>query len=336
MPKVLVTGVAGLLGSHLADFLVKEGHEVVGIDNFSGGYVDNVPNAIEFHQGDTSDLELVRNILSRGVEVVYHAACTAYEGLSVFSPKVITDNTFGNSVSVFSAAISEGCRRVVFCSSMARYGEQEITPFTEEMTPLPQDPYGISKLAAERVLVELANTHKIEFSIAVPHNIIGPRQKYDDPFRNVVSIMINLMLQKRQPIIYGDGEQLRCFSFIDDVVEPLANMGFESKASGEVINLGPDFGAVTINELASIVAKLLNFDLDPVYLPNRPREVKVATCSAEKARRILNFESKKSLVDGISELISYIEKRGPREFQYHLPIEIVSDLTPISWTKKMF
>lgn len=336
MSKVLVTGVAGLLGSHLADRLIADGHHVLGIDNFSGGYVDNVPREVEFHQGDTSDIELMRNLLSGGVEVVYHAACTAYEGLSVFSPKIITDNTFGNSVSVFSAAISEQCRRVVFCSSMARYGEQEFTPFSEEMTPLPQDPYGIAKLASERVLIELANTHNIEFAIAVPHNIIGPRQKYDDPFRNVVSIMINLMLQDRQPIIYGDGEQLRCFSFIDDVVEPLVKMGFDSEANGEVINLGPDTGAVTINELASIVAKLIDFDLDPVYLPNRPREVKNATCSANKARRILHFESKKSLEDGISELISYIEKRGPREFQYHLPIEILNELTPKSWSEKMF
>lgn len=332
----MITGVAGLLGSHLADRLVSAGHEVIGVDNFSGGYVDNVPTEIDFHEGDTSNLEFMRNLLSQDIEIVYHAACTAYEGLSVFSPKIITDSTFGNSISVFSAAISEGCRRVVFCSSMARYGEQEITPFTEEMTPLPQDPYGIAKLASERVLIELANTHNIEFSIAVPHNIIGPRQKYDDPFRNVVSIMINLMLQSRQPIIYGDGEQLRCFSFIDDVVEPLVKMGFDSEASGEVINLGPDTGAVTINELASIVAKLIDFDLDPVYLPNRPREVKNATCSADKARRILHFESKKSLEDGISELISYIEKRGPREFQYHLPIEILNELTPKSWSEKMF
>ncbi len=336
MSTVLITGVAGLLGSHLADRIVADGHHVIGVDNFSGGYTDNVPSEIEFFQGDTSDLELMRSLLRKGVDVVYHAACTAYEGLSVFSPKIITDNTFGNSISVFSAAVAEGCRRIVFCSSMARYGEQETTPFTEEMIPYPQDPYGIAKLAAENILSELASTHGLEFSIAVPHNIIGPRQKYDDPFRNVVSIMVNLMLQNRQPIIYGNGEQRRCFSFVDDVVEPLARMGFDSSVNGEVVNLGPDTGEVTINELASLIAEQLDFQLDPIYLPDRPREVKVATCSADKARKLLRFEPRKGLSEGISELISYIRSRGPKEFQYHLPLEILNDLTPRSWSQRLF
>ena len=151
------------------------------------------------------------NEVMKNVDSVYHCAATAHEGLSVFSPYEISKNNFLASVSVFSAAIAHKVKRIIFCSSMARYGDQK-TPFTEDMNPKPVDPYAISKVAAENVLINLCELNNIEWVIAVPHNIIGPRQKYDDPFRNVVSIMINRMLQKKAPIIYGDGEQKRCFS----------------------------------------------------------------------------------------------------------------------------
>lgn len=188
---IFISGVAGFLGSHLAERLLQRGHRVIGCDNLIGGYLDNVPPGVEFYSYDCSDHEAMTKIM-RGVEIVYHCACTAYEGLSVFSPHLITRNTYDNTVSILSAAIANKVRRFVFCSSMARYGEQATLPFTEDMTPRPQDPYGIAKYAAELTVRNLCATHKLEYVIAVPHNIIGPRQKYDDPFRNVASIMINL------------------------------------------------------------------------------------------------------------------------------------------------
>ena len=121
--------------------------------------------------------------------------------MSVFSPYEITKNNYLASVSIFSAAINEKVKRIIFCSSMARYGGQQ-TPFTEDMKPNPVDPYAISKVAAENVLINLCELNNVEYVIAVPHNIIGPRQRYDDPFRNVVSIMLNRMLQGKAPIIY--------------------------------------------------------------------------------------------------------------------------------------
>ena len=143
--KILVTGVAGFLGSHLAEKLVEMGHVVVGIDNMLGGYEDNVPKNIEFHKGDCCDFEKIK-IIMKGVDVVYHCAATAHEGLSVFSPYEITKNNYLASVSIFSAAVNEKVKRIIFCSSMARYGGQQ-TPFTEEMKPAPVDPYAISKVA---------------------------------------------------------------------------------------------------------------------------------------------------------------------------------------------
>ena len=198
----------------LLKLLKIKNHKVIGIDNMIGGYEDNVPKNIEFHKIDCCDFEKVKSIM-KNINIVYHCAATAHEGLSVFSPFEITKNNYLASVAIFSAAVNQKVKRIIFCSSMARYGGQK-TPFTEEMKPAPVDPYAISKVASEEVLKNLCDLNKIEWVIAVPHNIIGPRQKYDDPFRNVVSIMTNLILQKRKPIIYGDGEQTRNFSDIDD------------------------------------------------------------------------------------------------------------------------
>lgn len=176
----------------------------------------------------------------------------------------------------------------------------------------------------------------MEIVHAVPHNIIGPRQKYDDPYRNVVSIMINLMLQERQPIIYGDGKQLRCFSFIKDVVGSLEKLAFQPDVVGETINIGPDEEFITILELAELIAGLLNFNLDPIFMEERPQEVKNATCSADKARKMLGYKTEYSLKDGVQEMIDYISSKGVRRFRYHLDLEIVNEITPRTWKNRMF
>jgi len=333
--KVFITGVAGFLGSHLADAMLKEGHEVIGCDNLIGGYLDNVPDDVDFYQVDCNYLNTMNKLL-KGVDIVYHTACTAYEGLSVFSPHLVSQNTYLNTASVATAAVAQGVKRFVYCSSMARYGHQEVVPFTEDMECRPQDPYGISKVASEQLLKCLSEVHGMEVVIAVPHNIIGPRQKYDDPYRNVASIMINLMLQGRQPIIYGDGNQKRCFSFVQDDISCLEKLAFQEDVAGEVINIGPDEEFVTINELAKTIAGLLDFDLNPIYVPDRPQEVKLATCSAEKARKLLGYHTQYTLQQGLSEMIDYIKQKGPKKFRYHLDVEIVNDKTPKTWTKKLF
>ncbi len=330
-----ITGVAGFLGSHLADSFLKDGHRVIGCDNLVGGYLDNVPVGVELHMADCNDRAKMADLM-RGVDVVYHTAAYAYEGLSIFSPHLIAENIFSGTVSVLSAAIANKVRRFVQCSSMARYGTQEVIPFTEEMICRPQDPYGIAKYAAELVVRNLCEVHGMEYVIAVPHNIIGPRQKYDDPFRNVASIMVNLMLQGRQPIIYGDGEQKRSFSFIDDVIAPLKRMGTDTVPVGHVINIGPDDQFITINELAAIIAHLLDFKLAPIYMPGRPQEVKLASCSADKARKLLDYKTTMSLEEGLKSLIQYIRTRGPKPFLYHLDLEIVNDKTPRTWKDRLF
>lgn len=336
MARVLITGVAGFLGSHLADALLADGHEVIGIDNLLGGYEDNVPKGVAFHTADAGNLDAVQPLM-RGVEVVYHCAAAPHEGLSVFSPNIVTYHTYNSTVATLTAAINAGVKRFVFCSSMARYGEQKKLPFTEDMEPKPRDPYGVAKYAAELFVEHMCRTHGLEFVHIVPHNIIGPRQKYDDPFRNVVSIMINLMLQGRQPIIYGDGEQKRGFSFVHDVTAPLMRAGFDPNVHGHVINVGPDEEFVSINELSRRIAKLLDFTpLDPMYVDPRPLEVKLATCSADKSRALLGYTTTCDLDTGLISTIEWIRARGPRPFLYHLPLEIINSKTPKTWKDHLF
>ena len=330
--KVLITGVAGFLGSHLSQKLAESGHQIIGVDNMMGGYEDNVPKNIEFFNYDCCDLNLMKKV-TKGVDVVYHCASTAHEGLSVFSPFEITKNNYLASVSVFSASISNKVKRIIFCSSMARYGDQK-TPFTEDMKPKPVDPYAISKVAAENVLINLCELNNIEWVIAVPHNIIGPRQKYDDPFRNVVSIMINRMMQGKAPIIYGDGEQTRCFSYIDDCLSCLIPMLDEKKLNKQIINIGPDEEFVTINKVAELCSNVTGVNLPPIYKKDRPQEVKHAICSADKARQLLNYKTKVSLKEGIQKTYDYIKKRGIKPFEYHINLEIDNDLTPDTWKNK--
>jgi len=333
--KIFISGVAGFLGSHIADRMIDSGHQVVGVDNLVGGYLDNVNDSIEFYQSDCCYLNSMVKFM-RGCDVVVHAACTAYEGLSVFSPNLISQNTYQITSTLLSAAIQNNVKRFVHCSSMARYGEQEVIPFTEDMICKPQDPYGIAKYAAELLVKNLSDIHGMEYVIAVPHNIIGSRQKYDDPYRNVASIMINLMLQNRQPIIYGDGEQRRCFSFIEDDIYCLEKCIFDKNVVGQIINIGPDEEFVSINELAQLISEILVFKLEPIYMPGRPQEVKFASCSADKARRLLGYQTKTNLKDGLSDMVEYIRNRGPKKFKYHLDLEILKGNTPKTWSEKLF
>jgi UDP-glucose 4-epimerase len=331
--KIFITGIAGFLGSHLADRMLELGHEVVGNDTLIGGYRDNVPKKAKLYVVDCCDIEKMTYIME-GCDIVIHSAATAHEGLSVFSPSFITKNIFEASVATISAAVQNKVKRFVYCTSMARYGNQP-HPFTEDMAPKPVDPYGVAKVAGEDVLKILAETHGMEWNIAVPHNIVGPRQKFDDPFRNVMSIMANRNLRGLSAIIYGDGNQTRCFSYVADCINCLEKMALDPKVVGEIINIGPDDGTISIKDLAVLVAKETGFEGEAIHMPDRPREVKHADCSADKARWLLQYETKTTLEKSIQETVAYIKKKGPKPFDYSYPLEIISDKTPKTWKDRL-
>jgi len=331
--KIFVTGIAGFLGSHLADRFIELGHEVVGNDTLIGGYEDNVNSKAVLYKIDCCDRQKMSEIM-KDCDIVVHTAATAHEGLSVVSPDFITKNIFQASVATISAALENQVKRFVFCSSMARYGSQK-TPFTEDTVPAPVDPYGIAKAAAEEVLKALCDTHGMEWNIAVPHNIVGPRQRYDDPFRNVMSIMINRNLQGNPVYIYGDGEQTRCFSYVDDCIQCLEKMVLDPNVINEIINIGPDEGTITINKLAELVAHETNCTQSPVHIEDRPREVKHAICSADKARKLLDYKTTTNVQTAISKTTEYIKLRGTKVFDYSFPLEVVNENTPKTWKDRL-
>jgi UDP-glucose 4-epimerase len=334
LKRVLITGVAGFMGSHLADEFLLRGYEVIGIDNLLGGYKENVPVGVDFKNVDLGDFDAVKDMFT-GVDLVVHTACTAYEGLSVFSPALVTRNTSHITTVALSASVRANVKKFVHMSSMARYGTQEEIPFREFMNPKPQDPYGIAKYASELLIRNICDTHGMKYVILVPHNIIGPRQKYDDPYRNVASIMINRMLQGKQPIIYGSGKQMRCFSFMDDVINPLMKACESDVVDGLVVNIGPDEEFLSIEDLAFRIGAILDFKTEPIYLEGRPQEVFHANCSADLARNLLGYKTSTSLDQGLTTLVEWIKEKGTRDFSYHLPLEFITEKTPKTWTDKL-
>lgn len=357
--KIWITGIAGFLGGHLAQALHADGHKIRGNDNLlcaDNYFLNTLPEftspADIFHLKDCRDFSLMKECLTPSAndphdkfEVLIHCAATAHEGLSNFSPSFITKNIYEASVTTFSAAIAAGVKRIIFMSSMARYGNggrnDDPTlngpPFFECDDANPIDPYGIAKVASEDTLKVLCRLHNVEYVIAVPHNIIGIRQKYDDPFRNVASIMINRALHNKPILIYGDGKQKRCFSPIKDCLPSLIKM-IDAPINGEIINIGPDKGEITVLELAEIVRDLTGGMAEIQHVSARPNEVKEAYCSSDKARKLLGYEPKQSLRDCLSEMVDYIKEKnrihGVKPFEYKFPIEIEKGC-PAVWTKQM-
>ena len=342
---ILVTGGAGFLGFHVSKALLERGHQVVIVDNMLGGSKENMaflmrnyPFSFKGFIADVTDYPKMAMIWKETRPTrIFHAACYPHEGLSVNSPYLVAGHSVGlGSMVVGSLACQTGTKvkRFVNCSSMARYGEQEKVPFTEDMSPNHKDPYGAFKYASDISMKLLCEYHDVQFVNLVPHNIYGPNQKYDDPFRNVSAIMINRVLQKKQPVIYGDGTQKRCFSYVGDLIEPIMKALFEDAALGHTINLGPSEPFIEINELAKLICNLAGMEFKPIYVGDRLGEVKHANCSSEKAQRLLGVKFETPLVDGLKMLFDWIKEQGPKPFIYHLPLEIKNEKTPKTWTEK--
>ena len=328
-----MTGVAGLIGAHLAREAIAKGWDVAGIDSLLSAV--GVPDEVKWEQADCCDPMAYEHLLE-GVDVVYHCAAAPYEGLSVFSPAIVYRNTLSSTVGLLAASINAGVKRFVFVSSMSRYGHNQ-APFTEDMPTAPVDPYGNAKVAAEEAVKNLCDLHKVEWCIAVPHNVYGPGQRYWDPYRNVPAIMANRVLMGKAPVVYGDGSQRRSLSYIEDVTAPLIIMADHPAAAGQVFNVGPGLRAVTIRELAEKIITIAGASVEPEYFPGRPSEVPDAYCTADKTRDVLGYESQWDLDAGLAKLIAWIAAKGPRAFEYHLPLEITNTplKTPRTWSERL-
>lgn len=324
--RIIVTGGAGFIGSHLVDRLLRADHNVAVIDDMSGGNYNNLHPDVAICEFDLRNPKPIDNfMMAFEPEIVFHLAANAAENKAQFSPIDITSRNYSAFINTLTPFIKYGGKRFVFTSSIAVYGAGQI-PFKETDKPEPEDLYGITKLAAEQTLKVMSDVHGFEYVIARPHNVYGPRQNMTDPYRNVMTIWMNAILNDQAYYIYGDGKQKRCFSYIDDVVDALYRCGFDDVA-GKTFNIGSD-KAYTLNELSDTINPII----EPIHLPDRVQEVKEAISDHTLAKRLLGYEDKTSLKDGIEKTWLWCESQGPQQPIY-TDIEIMSDKIPSNWIK---
>jgi UDP-glucose 4-epimerase len=328
--NVLVTGGAGFIGSHLVRYLVNAGnYNVVVVDDLSGGRKDNLPEGIVFIKGSVTDHKLMQSIFNTYKFIyVYHLAAYAAEGLSHFIRRFNYTNNLIGSINLINESIKNDVKCFVFTSSIAVYGNNQ-TPMIETMVPIPEDPYGIAKYSVE---LDLRNAHEmfgLNYVIFRPHNVYGEYQNIGDRYRNVVGIFMNQILKNEPLSIFGDGEQMRAFSYVGDIIEPIALSPLNPKATNQVFNVGADL-PMSVNTLAFEVIKAFGKDDYPInYLPPR-NEVKVAFSDHSKIKSIISVNKKTDLAEGIQMMADWVKRVGSRTTKKFKNIEIERNL-PKSW-----
>lgn len=340
--KILVTGAAGFMGSHLVDSLVAKGkHAVFGVDDLSGGYTRNVNSKSHFTKLDLRDQKKTAQYIAKvKPDLLYHLAADATEGRSQFTPLSATERNYNAYLNTLIPCIKFGVKRVVLTSSMSVYGAQK-PPFSEDMRRVPEDMYAIAKTAMEEATEILSKVYNFSYTIIRPHNVYGPKQNLADPYRNVIGIFINCILNDKHFYIYGDGEQKRAFTYIDDFNPYFLLTGFSTKTVGEIINIGPK-EEYSINELSRIVLHTFFPDgkipthLKPKTLPFRPQEVKEAYCTNAKATKLLGYKTNTSLEHGVQKMVAWAKIMGPQKFKYlKYGLELETKDTPKIWSKKL-
>ena len=324
----LVTGGAGFIGSHVAEHLVDMGHRVVVLDDLSGGYRENVPEKACFVEGSILNHTLIDSLFQEHkFDHVYHLAAYAAEGLSHFIKRFNYNNNVIGSVNLINAAVNYCAKTFVFTSSIAVYGAGQ-TPMTEEMIPIPEDSYGIAKLAIEQELRVCREMFDLNYVIFRPHNVYGERQNIGDRYRNVVGIFMNQLLKGEPMTIFGDGEQTRAFTHIKDIAPIIAESVDQPAARNQVFNVGADV-PFTVNQLAKVVANAMGKECKVRHLDAR-NEVKHAFSDHTKVERAFRNQHKTSLEDGIRKMVEWVRLHGARESGVFTGIEIASRL-PRSW-----
>ncbi|GJM43022.1 MAG: UDP-glucose 4-epimerase [Ardenticatenaceae bacterium] len=329
MKKVsLVTGGAGFIGSHVAQHCLNMGHDVVVLDDLSGGFQDNLPEGIQFISGSITNVQLVEQLFSKyKFNYVYHLAAYAAEGLSHFIRRFNYNNNLMGSINLINEAVKHTVDCFVFTSSIAVYGAAQ-PPMDEETAPVPEDPYGVAKYAIELDLRAAQSMFDLPYVIFRPHNVYGEKQHIGDRYRNVIGIFMNQVLQGKPLTIFGDGLQTRAFSYIDDVAPYIAKSVTMPQAYNQVFNIGAD-QPYTILELANAVAKAFGIPPQIQHLSAR-NEVVHAYANHDKAQRILGAETTVDLTSGLTEMANWVRQVGSRQVTLFNNIEISKNLPP-SW-----
>ncbi len=310
--KVLITGVAGLLGSRLSDYII-ENHpdvEIVGIDDLSGGYKENVNPKVEFWQ-----MNLVTHPIENCFEVhkfdyVYHFAAYAAEGLSPFIRQYNYENNLVATARIINQCIKHNVKRLVFTSTLAVYGHQDGNIFDEVQIPKPIDPYGVAKFGCEMDIQIAGEQHGLDWCIIRPHNVYGVKQNIWDKYRNVLGIWMYQHLINEPMTIFGDGNQTRAFSYIDDSLAPLWKASQDQRASKQIINLG-GIREYSINEANETLREVVGGGT--VKYHEYRHEVKHSIPTWQKSIDLLDFEHKTDLKEGLTKMWEWAKQQPVRE-----------------------
>lgn len=325
---ILVTGAAGFIGSHVAEQLLRRGHEVVGLDDLSGGFTDNVPKGTVFIRGTVLDTALLSRLFAEHrITHVFHLAAYAAEGLSHFIRRFNYTNNVVGSMNVLNEAVKAEVRCFVFTSSIAVYGAGQ-TPMRESLRPEPDDPYGIAKYAVEMDLQAARRMFGIDSIVFRPHNVYGERQHIGDRYRNVIGIFMNQLMRGEPMSIFGDGTQTRAFSYIGDVAPLIADAIDVPAALNQTFNVGAD-ESTTVNELAGLVAKAMGKEPRIKHLEAR-KEVLHAVADHSKVAEVLGYRAKWTLERGLKQMAEWALGVGPREPSRRADVEVNRNLPP-SW-----
>lgn len=327
----LVTGGAGFIGAHVTNELIdKMGHNVVVLDDLSGGFKENINQKATFIQGSITDHELVQQIFNQhDFDYVYHLAAYAAEGLSHFIKRFNYTNNLIGSVNLINESVKHKVKCFVFTSSIAVYGANQL-PMREDMIPQPEDPYGVAKFAVEQ---DLQTTHEmfgLDYVVFRPHNVYGEYQNIGDKYRNVVGIFMNQLMQGKQLTVFGDGSQTRAFSYIGDVAPYIARAVENKSAYNEVFNVGGD-KEFSVKELANSVMKAMGMEGELRYLPPR-NEVQHAYADHSKVKEVFGIDDNQftPLQEGLNRMAGWAKTEGVKKSQKFEDIEIEENL-PSVW-----
>jgi UDP-glucose 4-epimerase len=330
MPVSLVTGGAGFMGSHIADELIEKGHQVIVLDDLSGGFSDNVPKGATFVQGSILDFELLDRIFKKySFAYVYHLAAYAAEGLSHFIKRFNYHNNLIGSVNIINACVNYQVKCLVFTSSIAVYGAGD-PPLREDMIPVPEDSYGIAKLAVEQELKVSHEMFGLDYVIFRPHNVYGERQNIGDRYRNVVGIFMNQILRGERLTVFGDGTQVRAFTHINDIAPAIAGSADVPAARNQIFNIGTDL-PYSINDMATIVAEAMGAKAELLHLDPR-NEVRIAFSDHSKAERVFGRQRHTPFPEGVRAMAVWVKAHGARESNVFEDIEVRKNL-PASWAR---
>lgn len=310
--RVLITGVAGLLGSRLADWLIEnvEDVQICGIDDLSGGYKENVNPRVHFWQMNLTEHPIENCFDYFKPDYVFHFAAYAAEGLSPFIREYNYVNNLQATAAIVNNCIKHDVKRLVFTSTLAIYGHGYGGIFDEAQIPKPIDPYGVAKYACEMDIQIAGEQHGLDWTIIRPHNVYGVKQNIWDKYRNVLGIWMYQHLNNQPMTIFGDGEQTRAFSFIDDSLEPLWNAAIRPEASKQIINLG-GIEEISIKYASEVLREVIG-NGEVIHLEGR-HEVKHSIPTFQKSIDILGFKHQTNLKQGLTRMWDWAQKQPMRE-----------------------